>query len=188
MLPRHHNEIPYLIIIFRNIFCGIMAPPLVPKRALSSDPPDARNRVSKLKPIASKGSISSSASRSPLKTVEASRKEKAIEKALNLIQCFTDDHHKDVDEVINGGISEQLNRPKLMKDINGLIDLTNNYLQDLEKKHPGVGADFLALLADGTSRAIRSQRVNTPPLAKAKEQYELREKTWAQRAACHDPE
>lgn len=76
-----------------------MAPPLVPKRALPSDPPEAGNRVSKPKPVASKGIISSSSSRSPLKTVEANRKAKAIEKALNLSQCFTDDHEKDMDEI-----------------------------------------------------------------------------------------
>ncbi|KAI1002256.1 hypothetical protein K3495_g5947 [Podosphaera aphanis] len=194
-----------------------MAPPLVPERALTSDPPDAGNRVSKQKPIASKGSISGSASRSPLKTVEANRKAKAIEKALNLTQCFTDDHDKDVHKVmeespsnstdqvfvdgphgtdglslspnsVNQAAHTSCGSAELMKDIKGLITLTNKYLQDLEKKHSGVGADSLALLSDGASHAMRGQRLHTPPSAKAKEQYELREKTWAQRAACHDRE
>ncbi|KAI1003145.1 hypothetical protein K3495_g5056 [Podosphaera aphanis] len=169
-----------------------MAPPLVPKRVLPSDPPDAENCVSKPKPIASKGSISSFASRSPLKTVEANRKAKAIEKAFKMTQCFTDDHDKDVDEVmeesssnstdqvfvdgphgtdglslspdsVNQAVYTSCGSAEIMKDIKGLIDLTNKYLQDLEKKHPGVGADFLALLADGASRAMRGQGVYTSP-------------------------
>ncbi|KAI0993428.1 hypothetical protein K3495_g14756 [Podosphaera aphanis] len=47
----------------------------------------------------------------------------------------------------------------LMKAIKGLLDLTNHYLLDLENEHPGVGSDFLALLADGAFRAMRGQRV-----------------------------
>lgn len=193
-----------------------MAPPLVPKRALPPDPADAGNRVSKLKPISSKGGSSSSASRSPLITVEANRKAKAIEKALNLTQCSTDDHES-MDEVLEGvprnstdnvfdddphgtdglsASSDSANQSdhtpcdfaELMKDIKGLLDLTNDYLQDLEKKHPGPGSDFLALLADGASRAMRGQRVYTSSQAKAKDQHESRGKTWAERAACHDPE
>lgn len=39
------------------------------------------------------------------------------------------------------------------------LDLTNDYLQNLHKELPGVGADFLALLADGASRAMRGERV-----------------------------
>ena len=49
----------------------------------------------------------------------------------------------------------------LMCAIKGLLDLTNQYLQDLEKNHPGVGLDFLALLADGASRAMQGKRVCT---------------------------
>ncbi|KAI1004899.1 hypothetical protein K3495_g3317 [Podosphaera aphanis] len=45
---------------------------------------------------------------------------------------------------------------ELMKYIKGLIDLTKKYLQDLEKKYPGIGADFLAL-SYGASRAMRGQ-------------------------------
>ncbi|POS83929.1 hypothetical protein EPUL_004258, partial [Erysiphe pulchra] len=47
----------------------------------------------------------------------------------------------------------------LMSDIKGLLDLTSQYLQDLENKHPGVGSDFLALLTDGASRAMIGQRI-----------------------------
>ncbi|KAI1001780.1 hypothetical protein K3495_g6424 [Podosphaera aphanis] len=80
---------------------------------------------------------------------------------------------------VNQAVHTSCGSAELMKDIKGLIDLTNKYLQDLEKKHPSVGASLLALLADGTSREMRGQRVYTSPSAKAKEQYELREKTWA---------
>ncbi|POS85682.1 hypothetical protein EPUL_004131 [Erysiphe pulchra] len=45
----------------------------------------------------------------------------------------------------------------LMEKIKGLLDLTSSYLQDLEKDHPGVGADFMAILAEGASRAMGNQ-------------------------------
>lgn len=60
------------------------------------------------------------------------------------------------------------NTTSLMDAIKGLLDLTNPYLKNLEVEHPGVGTDFLALLADGASRAMRGERVysnlqNTSP-------------------------
>ncbi|POS84300.1 hypothetical protein EPUL_005308 [Erysiphe pulchra] len=49
----------------------------------------------------------------------------------------------------------------LMDAIKGLLDLTNPYLKELEEEHPGIGTDFMALLADGASRAMRGERVYT---------------------------
>ncbi|POS88416.1 hypothetical protein EPUL_000163 [Erysiphe pulchra] len=46
-----------------------------------------------------------------------------------------------------------------MGAVKGLLDLTNQYLRNLGKGHSGVGADFLALLADGASRAMRGEWV-----------------------------
>ena len=62
--------------------------------------------------------------------------------------------------------------------IKGLLYLTNQYLQDLEKNHPGVGSDFLALLADGASRAMRGQRVYTSQTSQ-KTTQEKNNSTWA---------
>ncbi|KAI1005514.1 hypothetical protein K3495_g2705 [Podosphaera aphanis] len=65
----------------------------------------------------------------------------------------------------------------------------NDYLRELVNKHPGVGADFLVLLADGASRAMRGQRVYAPmtnrnkPLSAGQQT-----KSWAERAACQNSE
>ncbi|POS85506.1 hypothetical protein EPUL_001726 [Erysiphe pulchra] len=55
-------------------------------------------------------------------------------------------------------VASQHNAVTLMDGIKGLLDLTNDYLRMLEEKHLGIGADFLALLADGASRAMRGER------------------------------
>lgn len=47
----------------------------------------------------------------------------------------------------------------LMTAIKSLLDLTNDYLQKLEEKNPGIRADFLAILADAASRAMHGERV-----------------------------
>ncbi|POS83719.1 hypothetical protein EPUL_005807, partial [Erysiphe pulchra] len=39
----------------------------------------------------------------------------------------------------------------LMEKIKGLLDLTSSYLQDLERDHPEIGADFMAILTKGAS-------------------------------------
>ncbi|KHJ30258.1 putative effector protein [Erysiphe necator] len=64
----------------------------------------------------------------------------------------------------------QRNVTSLMSAIKGLLDLTNDYLQNLETQYPGIGSDFLALLSDGASHAMPS----TNP-------------TWAKIAASQDP-
>lgn len=48
-----------------------------------------------------------------------------------------------------------------MRAIKDLLDLTNQYFQDLEINHPRIGLDFLAHLVNGASRAMRGQRVYT---------------------------
>ncbi|KHJ35584.1 hypothetical protein EV44_g4126 [Erysiphe necator] len=58
------------------------------------------------------------------------------------------------------------NATSLMDAIKSLLDLTNPFLKKLEEDHPRVGADFLALLADGASRAMRGA---TPPHGQSKE-------------------
>ncbi|POS88005.1 hypothetical protein EPUL_000390 [Erysiphe pulchra] len=55
--------------------------------------------------------------------------------------------------------SQKTSVAPLMAAIKGLLDLTNDYLQTLDKEHPGVGADFLTLLADGASCAMRGEWV-----------------------------
>ncbi|KAI1005515.1 hypothetical protein K3495_g2704 [Podosphaera aphanis] len=67
-----------------------MAPPLVPKRALPPDPPDAGNRVSKPKSTSSRSCGISLLARSTIKSAEASLKAKAIERALSVARLSTD--------------------------------------------------------------------------------------------------
>ncbi|KHJ32858.1 hypothetical protein EV44_g4159 [Erysiphe necator] len=48
---------------------------------------------------------------------------------------------------------------QLMEKVKGHLDIANPYLQEIEKDNPGVGADFMALLAEGASRLMLGQRV-----------------------------
>ncbi|POS87820.1 hypothetical protein EPUL_000750, partial [Erysiphe pulchra] len=80
------------------------------------------------------------------------RKESAIEIKISIASPIS---HGD-DDKKNG-------TAPLMAAIKGLLDLTNDYLQKLEERHPGIGADFLAMLADTDSRAMRA------PQGKSKE-------------------
>lgn len=197
------------------------------KRALPPDLPDARNRVSKSKPILSKHGADSKAVCSALHSAEAHRKAKAIERALNASQGPVEDNNAAPDASMDDLMSdttdsvfgdspadmateevtqaiqntqEKTVSPKetsktdgprssasLMKAIKGLLDLTNDYLQDLEKDHPGVGSDFLALLADGASRAMRGQRVYECGKDLSKSPPKTANPSWADRAACEDP-
>ncbi|KHJ31175.1 putative effector protein [Erysiphe necator] len=59
----------------------------------------------------------------------------------------------------NKSSPQETSAAPLMAAIKGLLDMTNDYLQNLDKENPGIGADFLALLADGASRAMRGERV-----------------------------
>ncbi|POS83028.1 hypothetical protein EPUL_003303 [Erysiphe pulchra] len=79
-------------------------------------------------------------------------------------------------------VASQNHAVTLMDGIKGLLDLTNDYLRMLEEKHPGVEADFLALLADGASRAMRSERIYISTENKSKSQQPLRQDTWANKA------
>ncbi|KHJ36239.1 putative effector protein [Erysiphe necator] len=74
------------------------------------------------------------------------------------------------------------NATSLMDAIKSLLDLTNPFLQKLEEDHPGVGTDFIALLADGASRAIRGERIYTS-LQKTSPIYsKVLKPTWAEKA------
>ncbi|KAI0998239.1 hypothetical protein K3495_g9956 [Podosphaera aphanis] len=198
-----------------------MAPPLVPKRALPPDPPDAGNRVSKPKSTSSKNCSNSLLARSIMKSAEANRKAKAIERALSVSKLSPDagetmnesmDEFQDVpsnnttdsvcanidfnttDNDISSSenwdtTSTPYNSASLMDAIKGLLDLTNDYLRELENKHPGVGADFLALLVDGASRAMRGQRVYAPmPNRNKSLSTGYQTKSSAERAACQNSE
>ncbi|KHJ36399.1 hypothetical protein EV44_g5493 [Erysiphe necator] len=48
---------------------------------------------------------------------------------------------------------------QLMDKVKGHFDITNPYLQEIEKDSPRVGADFMALLVEGASRVILGQRI-----------------------------
>lgn len=70
----------------------------------------------------------------------------------------------------------------LMDAIKGLLDLTNPYLKKLEEDHPGVGTDFLALLADGASRAMRGERVYTKLQNVSSTNSKVSKPSWAEKA------
>lgn len=53
----------------------------------------------------------------------------------------------------------------LISTIKGLFDLISQYPLDLEISHPELGSDFLALLAEEASRAMRGQHVYTPQIS-----------------------
>ncbi|KHJ30250.1 hypothetical protein EV44_g3954 [Erysiphe necator] len=84
-------------------------------------------------------------------------------------------------------VKDNHNAASLMDTIKGLLDLTNDYLKNLEAHHPGVGADFLALLADGASRAMRGERVysNTSKVCEGRKQGI--QETWAEKAKNKNP-
>ncbi|KHJ31716.1 putative effector protein [Erysiphe necator] len=88
----------------------------------------------------------------------------------------------------NNSSPQKTSAAPLMAAIKGLLDLTNDYLQNLDKEHPGVGADFLALLADGASRAMRGERVYASLQNTSKVNTYPPKATWAQKVASdvHD--
>ncbi|POS82895.1 hypothetical protein EPUL_003649 [Erysiphe pulchra] len=55
--------------------------------------------------------------------------------------------------------SQKTSVASLMAAIKSLLDLTNDYLQNLDKEHTGIESEFLALLADGASHAMLGERV-----------------------------
>ncbi|CAD6500718.1 BgTH12-06425 [Blumeria graminis f. sp. triticale] len=46
-----------------------------------------------------------------------------------------------------------------MSKARGLLNLVGPYLEDIEKECPGAGANFLAPISEGVSRAIRGQKI-----------------------------
>lgn len=74
----------------------------------------------------------------------------------------------------------------LMAAIKGLLDLTNDYLQKLEEQHPGIGAEFLAMLADGASRAMRGERVYSNISGSTDNHHYAYQDTWAKKAGSQN--
>lgn len=175
-----------------------MAPPLVLKRALPPDPPDAGNRALKTKSSIGKAPRTTSARSNLLsKKLDASQEDIVIEKLLCKVHSSFDssldsDVSMEVNPVVDAEYGPNLdpfeedplhsknpqiaplispklthtqsdrnqrNVTSLMTAIKGLLDLTNDYLQNLETQHPAIGSDFLALLSEDASRARRGQRV-----------------------------
>ncbi|POS84575.1 hypothetical protein EPUL_002800, partial [Erysiphe pulchra] len=83
--------------------------------------------------------------------------------------------------------SQKTSVAPLMAAIKGLLDLTNDYLQNLDKEHPSVAADFLALLADGASCAMRGERVYVSLQNTSKLNTNSPKATWAQKVARASP-
>ncbi|POS86252.1 hypothetical protein EPUL_000902 [Erysiphe pulchra] len=137
-----------------------MAPPQASKRALSPDLLNAGNRVSK--PKSTTDPLTGELPTLPIapKIAVASTPKLARDQVLK-------DNH---------------NVAGLMDAIKGLQDLTNDILKNLELQHPKVGPDFLALLADGASRAMCGERVyfNTSKISETNKQG-IHE-TWAEKA------
>ncbi|KHJ30061.1 putative effector protein [Erysiphe necator] len=70
-----------------------------------------------------------------------------------------------------------------MEKVKGLLDITNPYLQEIEKDYPGVGTDFMALLAEGASRVMLGQRVYSKMYNGPKSNSNYSMNTWAAKAA-----
>ncbi|POS82009.1 hypothetical protein EPUL_005720, partial [Erysiphe pulchra] len=51
----------------------------------------------------------------------------------------------------------------LMSKSRGLLNLVGPYLEEMEKSCPEAGAEFLALISEGVSRAIRGERIYAKP-------------------------
>ncbi|POS82451.1 hypothetical protein EPUL_006119, partial [Erysiphe pulchra] len=82
----------------------------------------------------------------------------------------------------NSSSKSQGSAASLMGAIKGLLDLTNDYLKNLEIQHPGIGSDFLALIADGASRAMRGERVYRDLSKIEPTRKHPTEETWATKA------
>ncbi|KHJ35962.1 putative effector protein [Erysiphe necator] len=82
----------------------------------------------------------------------------------------------------NSSSKSQGSAASLMGAIKGLLDLTNDYLKNLEIEHPGIGPDFLALIADGASRAMRGERVYRDLSRIEPTQKHPVQETWAEKA------
>lgn len=72
----------------------------------------------------------------------------------------------------------------LMDAIKGLLDLTNPYFKKMEEEHPGIGTDFMALLADGASRAMRGERVYTNLSNMLSSNPKVSKSSWAEKAGA----
>ncbi|POS87839.1 hypothetical protein EPUL_000748 [Erysiphe pulchra] len=73
-----------------------------------------------------------------------------------------------------------------MDAIKGLLDLTNPYHKKLEEEQPGVGTDFMALLADSASKAMRWERVYTNLSNFLSSNSKVLKPSWAEKAGVDE--
>ncbi|CAD6502426.1 BgTH12-05019 [Blumeria graminis f. sp. triticale] len=76
-------------------------------------------------------------------------------------------------------------RTSLMSKARGLLNLVGPYLEDMEKECPGAGADFLALISEGVSRAIRGQKIYKSSMNEQEQKPSTQsdnKRTWASKA------
>lgn len=82
---------------------------------------------------------------------------------------------------------ENKQKSNLMSMARGLLNLVGPYLEEMEDICPSAGADFLALISDGVSRAIRGENIYTSVKASTMDKVaedKRQNKTWAAKAAA----
>lgn len=72
----------------------------------------------------------------------------------------------------------------LVEKIKGLLYLASSHLKDMEKERPGIGADFMSIIAKGVSRAMQGEREYVSVQNSQKIKSNLTPTTWAAKAAC----
>ncbi|KHJ34863.1 hypothetical protein EV44_g4357 [Erysiphe necator] len=73
----------------------------------------------------------------------------------------------------------------LMAKARGLLNLVGPYPEEMESSCPGAGVDFLALISEGVSRAIRGEKIYEKQSPNSLVQFSSQNKgsTWTTRAA-----
>ncbi|POS87688.1 hypothetical protein EPUL_000497 [Erysiphe pulchra] len=190
-----HQETFYIQIYFNLTFITegeIMAPPLGSKPGLPSDPPETGSRtiaITKAKALISIAisnfskrsnlieNVLSEAHGSTSKVDDDTGIEDEIESIISTEEFPLPPKESTIE--INSSIASPISHVEddkkngiapLMAAIKGLLDLTNDYLQKLEEKHPGIGVEFLAILR----RSLTNNR------------HQARQDTWAKKAESQD--
>ncbi|POS83652.1 hypothetical protein EPUL_003478 [Erysiphe pulchra] len=184
-----------------------MAPPVLTKRALPPDPPDVGNRVSETTLTLNRSNvISMSKARSTLHTHAALQKSSILEKKLGVKQ-FSMDEQDDENLMMDVKTGEPpnniINTDPLDEDFPPLTIMATSMKlirmqlhswmlfflnsqtlsqKKLEEDHPGVGADFLALVANGASRAMRGERIYTSLQKTTLINSKVSHPSWAEKA------
>ncbi|KHJ34792.1 hypothetical protein EV44_g3842 [Erysiphe necator] len=180
-----------------------MAPPLVSKRALPSEPPDTGNRVSKQKPTSGRIPQATAAkTHLLLATGDVFGKVVTNEKMLSEEYRSTDLNY-DSDDSMESSTDQRASKTpenvppeehfpmlseitQIRKDARtsrASHNSSDDSQNDAAKiQHPGIGADFLALLADGASRAMRGERVYCSVSKPVPTINQSSNDTWAEKA------